>query len=137
MTPIIEIIRAGCRFYNVGFEAMTGPCRPQYLIIPRFSVMAACRKEGYRFNTIGEAFNRDHGSVLHAIKKTTPESFGNRWREHLRFMELVEVITTTDRAPDVINEEIHFRILDIDNEIKRLNQAKEKLLRASRELATA
>jgi hypothetical protein len=44
-------------------------CRKERLTIPRMIAMRLCRELGYSYSAIGEAFNRDHGTIIHAFNR--------------------------------------------------------------------
>lgn len=49
-------------------DAITGPCRWPELVRPRWAIMVAMRKRGVSLPQIGRRFNRDHSTVLHAMR---------------------------------------------------------------------
>ena len=55
--------------YNMDWETVISHRRIQHLIIPRYEVYKALRDNGYSFLRIGEICNRDHTSILYALRK--------------------------------------------------------------------
>lgn len=73
-TALAEV-RLATRFaakvaYETGISvaAMRGPSRKSDIVRARWAAMYAMRQAGHSFPSIGRFFNRDHTSVIHAIK---------------------------------------------------------------------
>jgi hypothetical protein len=135
MTPIQEIITAGSRFYGTTEEMLKGPCRERHIAHRRFSIMAACRGNGYTFKEIGDAFNRDHGSVMHAINQCCPEKFGSDWVNHQRFMTLTGCTAIMPEGYEsAMREELGRKIDEIKLQIEILAASLAKLTNAHAQL---
>ena len=55
--------------FDVPEEALTGPGTTQPLVTYRHVAMAAARRLGHSFPIIGRGFDRDHTTVMHAVKR--------------------------------------------------------------------
>lgn len=62
---VIPILRK----YGVDWQTITGPRKFAHLLVPRYEVYKALYDKGYSSSRIGKICNRDHTSVLHALKK--------------------------------------------------------------------
>jgi len=64
-----DLIQAVASTFEVSVNDMLGPTRPARLIIPRYITMYIMRKRNLMcLKDIGNIFNRDHTSVIHAIQ---------------------------------------------------------------------
>lgn len=128
MKPIEKIINLGATFYSVSKENLVSRRRDDPLVRIRFSVMGACREEGYTLNQIGIALNRDHGTVIHGLKQLNESSMAEMWRNHIHFLETLKSRTDLDDQPikDVLVA-TKVAISDIDDRITRLNELRRTL----------
>lgn len=128
MKAIDQIINLGSVFYNVEKSALTSPRRDDPLVRIRFSIMGACREEGHALQRIGDAFNRDHGTVLHAVKRLNPSSMGSLWENHVRFLETIKARVEMDDKPilDVVSA-TKIAIEDIDKKISALAEIRDTM----------
>lgn len=73
-TKLGTIAEVVAQEFQIPVEAMRGPGRPEYMVIPRQLAMYLTYKSSLSklsLNTIGKWYGgRDHGTVLHAIKAT-------------------------------------------------------------------
>lgn len=135
MTPISEIIAAGSRFYDLPENIMKGPCRERHIAQRRFSIMAACRGNGYTLQEIGRALNRDHGSIMHGIEQCCPEAFGELWPTHQRYMTLMGCSNVVPEAYEqAARDSIGKKIAEIRLQIDILNNSLNKLTLAHQQL---
>lgn len=135
MIPIHEIISAGSRFYGVPVEELRGRNRRMPLPIYRVSVWGACRAQGHALATIGEAFARDHGTVLWSIDRISPHKFGEHWTRHLRFVEHISILAATKHNPSAqALTELNRILFDIDAQIKTLTTSRAQLIAAREQL---
>jgi len=69
-----EVIRAVADFYGLEPEQLKGRCRAKKIVVPRQIAMYLARQEtDASFPQIGEAFNRDHTTVLHGYEKISDQ----------------------------------------------------------------
>lgn len=62
------IIDAVAKVFNLNVRDLTGKCRKREYCAPRHLAMYLCRKKTCACVTqIGQAFNKDHTTVLHAV----------------------------------------------------------------------
>lgn len=128
MKPIDDIIDIGCRFYGLNRQLLLSQSREEKLVLTRFSIMKACRDEGYRLMAIARALGKDHGSVIHGLKVLTAEKAGLFWDDHERFLSVVK---SNDNSPDPIAgilREVATRLEMVQVQIDKLDRTKNKLL---------
>jgi len=66
---IEEIMQTTAKAYSIGIDELCGRSRRQRLVRPRHFAMYLCRRyTDASLKDIGRAFNRDHTSVMHAIR---------------------------------------------------------------------
>lgn len=66
-----DIVDAGCKFMAIEPELLFGTRRYRYAVECRHVIMNYLRVEkNYFLRQIGNMFNRDHTTVIHAIKTT-------------------------------------------------------------------
>ena len=66
----MAILRRWAREAGCSVEDILGPSRDPFLVRTRHQAMHEVRKKtGASFPVIGRIFNRDHSSVIHAVKK--------------------------------------------------------------------
>lgn len=66
----IAVQEAANRHFLLPSE-ITGRSRVAEIALARHEAMFALRKQGYSLTQIGGFFHRDHGTVVHAIKRLT------------------------------------------------------------------
>ena len=67
---IDDVKKAVCDYYNLTLQQLTGSSRTTAITTPRFIAIYLCRSMlNLTFEEIGEAFNRDHSSVMNACVK--------------------------------------------------------------------
>ena len=67
---IREIQQAAARVTGIGINDILGPSRDQAITRARWIAMYAARlRTSSSFPKLGEAFNRDHTTVMHAIQE--------------------------------------------------------------------
>ncbi|GAB11729.1 chromosomal replication initiator protein DnaA [Gordonia araii NBRC 100433] len=65
-----RIIAVTSDYFSVSIDQLTGPSRKQEIVTPRQIAMYLCRElTDLSLPKIGEAFNRDHSTVMHAERK--------------------------------------------------------------------
>jgi chromosomal replication initiator protein len=90
-----EIIQTIADYYDIYPKQIKGKCRKREFVKARFLAMFLIRQEtGFTLDYIGEMFsNRDHSSVIHAIKSIndalTSKFDNDVRRDYLRLKELV------------------------------------------------
>lgn len=116
---IDTIVGLGVQFYGISKEILESTRRTEPLVRIRFSIMGACRAEGYSLCSIGNAFNRDHGTVLHALRRLNEDSMGALWESHLAFSEMVRMRSPKPNAKPVdlleIIRKLECRIAALEN----------------------
>jgi chromosomal replication initiator protein len=77
MTTIVDIQRAVAAHYNLGTEDLEGLRRRRTIVLARHVAMYLCRVlTEASLAEIGEAFNRDHTTVLHAVRRIAAKGPG-------------------------------------------------------------
>ncbi len=72
---IEKIQRTVAEFYDLRISDLTGKKRPNNIVVPRMVAMFLCRKLTDRsLPDIGEAFGRNHATVIHAVNKIQKDS---------------------------------------------------------------
>lgn len=129
MKPIERIIDLGSLFYHIDKPVLKGPSRRDPLVRVRFSIMGACREEGHTLESIGAAFNRDHGTVCYAVKRLNPDSMAELWGNHMNFLETVKARTDLDDKPvlDVVSA-TKIALADIDQKIAKLTELRKTMI---------
>lgn len=65
-----QLLRAVSKLYKVTLADLCSPSRRRELVEPRHSAMYVLyKKGGFSLERIGEIFDRDHSSVLHAVQR--------------------------------------------------------------------
>ena len=68
------VIRQVCRYFGVDEEKLKGPQKSKNIALPRQIAMYLTRQlVGMSYIDIGKVFQRDHGTVHHAVKKVEEE----------------------------------------------------------------
>lgn len=124
MNSIDRIITLGASFYSVRRDMLLGPRRDEPIVLVRFSIMGALYAAGFSKNAIGRAFNRDHGTVIHALKQLTAESMGGLWKQHLAFIETLALRTDLDDAVPNVVFATETAISDLDRRIAALQHTR-------------
>lgn len=65
ITGIIEVV---ARHFELTPDDLTGPCREQPIVTARQIAMMIAREHDATLVAIGEAFNRTHTTVMHALQ---------------------------------------------------------------------
>lgn len=65
---LAELVVAMCDAHPSRIESVRGPKRAPELVRCRQRIAVAARDMGYSYPTIGRALNRDHTTVIHAIR---------------------------------------------------------------------
>ena len=68
-SEILDIQEKVCGYFSVSFKNLTGSCREKRFVRARHIAMYLCKQQGFSYPDIGQAFNKDHTSVIHAVKK--------------------------------------------------------------------
>ncbi len=83
-----EITKTVCRKCRVNPDAILSRSRDADLVMPRHLIFFLCREiSGTTLTRIGEAFDRDHGSVIHGCRQTE-----NRIQTEPKFAAEVEAL---------------------------------------------
>ena len=73
-TTIEEVTAVACHLHNVSLREITTSKRDKDLDIVRGYIYFFCRNElQLTFSSIGKYFNRDHSTILYAVKKFKTE----------------------------------------------------------------
>ena len=64
-----EITNEVSKRLGIPIDAIFSGYRGKSVVAARQEAMALCRKHGYSLPEIGRFFNRDHTTVLHAVRK--------------------------------------------------------------------
>lgn len=71
-STINAIISTVCEFYQIQEGAIYGPARTGRAVLARHVAMYLCRRLTIKsLNEIGAHFNRDHGTICHAVNSVT------------------------------------------------------------------
>lgn len=63
------VVKDVCRRYDLSVDDLKSECRKRDLVFPRHLAMYLIKQRtGLSLSKIGEMFNRDHTSVMHAIR---------------------------------------------------------------------
>lgn len=127
MNSIEEIIQAGVRFWDVSEEDLRGLDRHEMTVLPRHSIMCACRFAGHSFQAIGTAFNRDHGTAIYAMRQMNPEKYRGKWETHQRLLVFIKAMKNENPLKGVADA-ISLHITQIDAKIFELTETKQKLI---------
>lgn len=91
MATIRRIVAACAWCADVSPDDVLGPKKLHHLIPPRFAAICIARSHGMSMLAIGRGFNRDHTSVVHALKfrdGREPNTFPGRLEEIIRIEAL-------------------------------------------------
>ena len=58
-----------CKDYKITFEDMMSGSRKRTIVLPRMVLMYKLYQTGFTLTEVGAIFNRDHTTVLNAIRK--------------------------------------------------------------------
>ena len=73
MVPISEIVEITSEVFGISVKAILGHSRRKSKVDARRAAMYLCRQEGHTYTAIGEAMNRDHTTVIDAVKAVQKE----------------------------------------------------------------
>jgi len=69
--------------YNISIEELHSKSRKRYIIEPRQIMMYVMREHyGYRLERIGDYFDKNHATVIHAVKNIKNIMFSDKHFEH-------------------------------------------------------
>lgn len=66
---LYHLLEAVSRKHGLDVEDVRGPHRQKPLVNARWEFIAHAREEGHSLPTIGAAINRDHTTVMHALRE--------------------------------------------------------------------
>ena len=66
---IKQAIDEVCEDYNITYEQIISPTRLRIISLPRQVAMYKLHQLGYSLMEIGKIFNKDHTTVIHAVRK--------------------------------------------------------------------
>lgn len=70
MTPRVRrYVRLSAAVYGTTAKKVRGDCRDALNVRARHAVMRRLHEDGFSFAQIGRWMNRDHTTVLHAVRK--------------------------------------------------------------------
>jgi len=58
-----------CKDYKISFEDMMSGSRKRTIVLPRMVLMYKLYQTGFTLTEVGAIFNRDHTTVINAIRK--------------------------------------------------------------------
>jgi chromosomal replication initiator protein len=58
-----------CKDYKITFDEMMSGSRKRIIVLPRMVLMYKLNKAGFSLSEVGAIFNRDHTTVLNAVRK--------------------------------------------------------------------
>ena len=64
-TAIITV----CKDYNISYEDIMSRSRKRSIVLPRMVLMYKLYQTGFTLTEVGAIFNRDHTTVINAIRK--------------------------------------------------------------------
>src|SRR5947208_1568047 len=64
-----HVAKGAARYYGVTVSNLRGPSRARKYAFARFMAMRLLRDAGLSFESIGDYFHRDHGTVIHACER--------------------------------------------------------------------
>lgn len=67
--PIRQAIKSASLRHGVSVEEILGDSHTQRIVRPRWEAMHEARQAGASFSAIGRRMNRDHTSVMHAVRR--------------------------------------------------------------------
>lgn len=137
MKTVDQIISLGAAFFGVKREILLSRLRIEDTCLIRFSIMAACRDQGYTLSAIGSAFNRDHKAVLHGLRNLNPNKFRNRWKDHEGFNRYLSALQDKVDPVEEAARTIRTALEQIDAKITALQAARAKLAEAQENIETA
>jgi chromosomal replication initiator protein len=77
MTTIVDIQRAVAAHYYLSTDDLEGRRRRRTIVLARHVAMYLCRElTEASLSEIGEAFHRDHTTVLHAVRRISAKGSG-------------------------------------------------------------
>ncbi len=91
--PIDKIIMLGGQFFNLDLSWLTGRQRDRYIVEPRMLIMFYLRRDcKFSLAEVGRRFNRDHTTVMHAMKQvddlfTTQPEIKAHYNEMITYIE--------------------------------------------------
>ena len=66
---IKSAIMGVCKDYKIAYEDMMSGSRRRVIVLPRMVLMYKLYKTGFSLSEVGAIFNRDHTTVLNAVRK--------------------------------------------------------------------
>lgn len=66
---IKQAINDVCKDYDITYEQIISPTRMRTVSLPRQVAMFKLHQLGYSLVEIGKIFNKDHTTVIHAVRK--------------------------------------------------------------------
>ena len=67
--PLLAALDRAARWHDVSKEDILGHCRRPHIVRARWQVMRELRQRGWSLTAIGDAMNRHHTTVLHALRR--------------------------------------------------------------------
>ena len=64
-----ELIKAAAAFWGLKEEDLIGKSKKIEICWPRFVVSHILRQKGFSYPAIGKVLNRDHGTIINAVKQ--------------------------------------------------------------------
>lgn len=64
-----ELIEAATLFWGLEKDALTGKSKKPEICWPRFVCCNLLRQKGLSYPAIGKVFNRDHGTIINAVRQ--------------------------------------------------------------------
>ncbi len=117
-----EITQIICDYFNVTKEDLMTNSRKNEHVIPRsfiFRIMRDMYGKNISLKTLGAVFNRDHATVLNAIRKNE-ELLETNTKYRLKYAEFMTILSEKDSNVYKLKEEIQKALkMDTINEISK------------------
>jgi chromosomal replication initiator protein len=117
-----EITQIICDYFNVTKEDLMTNSRKNEYVIPRtfiFKIMRDMYGKNISLKTLGAVFNRDHATVLNAIRKNE-ELLETNTKYRLKYAEFMTILSEKDSTVYKLKEEIQKALkMDTINEISK------------------
>ena len=82
-----EIVKVVCNYFEIGFEELESNSRKRDLVYVRdMAIYTLTEHTMLSLKSIGEIFNRDHTSVIHAREKVKANLLDDKYTFHERYL---------------------------------------------------
>lgn len=67
--PLAQLVIEGAVQFGVDIGHFRGPSKKRAVAMARREIAVEARQQGYSFETIGRALNRDHSTIVYAVAR--------------------------------------------------------------------